>query len=186
MRQDSLRRILVAAIPLSILALAIAGGVWFVMQKRSWVEANLEKIEARHARLLGLREQGDEVSKARDSASSQMRQYVYDATQDSTQTGNAAQQKIRSILTAAGLQVVSSQVLPVKEERGFERIPLTVTAEGELLALQSALAVLSSQQPAVLLNELDVQVQGALLTANPKQATKLLVRLGLGVLRERQ
>lgn len=108
-------------------------------------------------------------------------QYVYPSDQDATQAGNAAQERIRNIFTSAGLQVISSQVLPAKEEKGFDRIPLTVRAEGELLALQSALAVLSSQMPIIVINEVEVQVRSAPSNAEPYLATLF----NLSVLRER-
>ena len=110
---------------------------------------------------------------------------MYPASQEETQTGNLAQQKVRGILSAAGLQIISSQVLPPQEGDRFDSIPLSVRAEGDMLALQSALAVLSSQQPAIFLDELGIQLIGSLTQANHKFAPKLGIQLSLNVLRER-
>ena len=72
-------------------------------------------------------------------------------------------------------------MLPPKAEKGFDRIPLTVRTEGELLALQSALAVLSSQAPVIVIDELEVQVR-----SNPPNAEPhLAAQFNLSVLRER-
>ena len=95
------------------------------------------------------------------------------------------QQKVRDLLTRAGLTVVSSQVLPPKEEKGFDRIPLSVRAEGEVLAVDSALAVLSEQLPVMLLSDVEVRNQGALQSMNEKMAPRLTLQLSLSVLRER-
>mgnify|MGYP000529472392 CR=1 FL=1 len=69
--------------------------------------------------------------------------YSHAPDQDSNQIGNDAQQRVRSLLTAAGMTISSSQVLPSKEESGLERIPLSVRAEEQafaLLALQAPVA----------------------------------------------
>ena len=135
--------------------------------------------------MLGLERQGAEIESVLAQANQSRVQYTYPAGQDANQTGNIAQQKIRDVFSAAGLQVTSSQVLPSKEDKAFDRIPLTLRAEGDLLAVQAALAVLSSQLPVIVVDDLDIQVVGGLANANPKFAPKLTVQFGLSILRER-
>jgi general secretion pathway protein M len=166
------------------LAPVIAGG-WYVCRKHLWGVERLAQIEPRHARLLGLELQRADIEAAKLKASELRRQFVYPAAQDDAQTGNQAQQKVRDIFSSAGLQVLSSQVLPSKEEKGFDRIPLVVRAEGEMLAVQSALAVLGNQQPIIVIGEIDIQVQGGLANLNPKLAPRLSAQFSLSVLRER-
>lgn len=168
-----------------ILLLPFAWGGYYMAQKHHWAQTKLAELEPRYARLKGMQEQSGELSSALARAQALRLRYVYPATQDATQAGNAAQQRVRDIFSSAGLQIISSQVLPPKIEKGFDLIPLTVRAEGEILALQSALAVLSSQVPIIVLNELDVQVQGGLGNVNPKLAPRLSAQFGFSVLRER-
>ena len=114
-----------------------------------------------------------------------MAAYVYPSAQDAVQVGNEVQQKMRGVLSSAGLTVVSSQVMPVKDskdDKEFERIPLTVRAEGELLAVYLALAALSEQRPAVLLDSVNVQTSGPPL----KGIQRMAVQLNLLVLRARK
>ncbi len=80
---------------------------------------------------------------------------------------------------------ISSQVLAAKTDKAFDQIPLVIRAEGDFLALQSALAVLSSQAPLVLITEMDVQVQGGLINIIPTLAPRLSVQFNLSVLKER-
>ena len=70
-------------------------------------------------------------------------------------------------------------MLPPKEEKGFERIPLSVRAEGEMLALQTALAGLAEQKPAILIDTMVVQGYGAPV----KGVQTLAVQFGFSVLR---
>lgn len=185
MKSLVLRRAAIIALVSAVAMLPIAAGALYVLQKYTWGKERLAQIAPRHARLLGLETQRTELQEARKRAFELRAQYVYPATTDETQMGNMAQQKVRDLLTSAGLQVISSQVLPSKEDKGFDRVPLVLRAEGELLGLQSALSVLSSQQPVIVINELDVQVLGGLANLNPKLPPRLSAQFTLSVLRER-
>lgn len=185
MQRTNLRQgaLLIGSIFVCLLPFVMAGG--YVMHKHQWAQVRLEELEPRYARLAGLKEQQADIGAALERALVMRAQYVYPAVADANQTGNMAQQRVRDILSAAGLQVVSSQVLPAKEEKGFDRIPLSVRAEGEWLAVQSALAVLGSQTPVILINELDIQIPGGLANLNTKVAPRLAATFNLSVLRER-
>ena len=176
--------ILLCTVLLVLLPLVV-GGI-YVAKKHMWAQARLSEFEPRFARLRGLDLQRDEIDLARERALKIRAEYVYPAAQDVAQTGNAVQQKVRELLTTAGLTVVSSQVLPSKDEHGFDRIPVTVRAEGELLAVDSALSVLGEQLPVMLLSDVEVRNQGVLQGMNEKVAPRLTLQLTLTVLRERQ
>jgi general secretion pathway protein M len=92
---------------------------------------------------------------------------------------------VREVFAGAGLQIIASQVLPAKADKGFDLIPLTIQAEGDALALQSALTVMPGLKPAIVVNDLDVQLQGGLRAAKEDVAPRLTIRLTLSVLRER-
>ena len=54
-----------------------------------------------------------------------------------------------------------------------------------MLAVQSALAVLSNQVPVIIINELEILLPGGLSNANPKVTPRLAASFNLSVLRER-
>ena len=171
--------VLVVTVIVLLLPLVLLGG--YIAHKYQWAQTRLAELEPRYARMQGLEQQRADLEAVLARAQAARVQYVYPAGQDATQAGNAAQQRVRDIFSGAGLQVISSQVLPPKAEKGFDRIPLTVRTEGELLALQSALAVLSSQAPVIVIDELEVQVR-----SNPPNAEPhLAAQFNLSVLRER-
>ena len=171
--------VLAGTVIVLLLPLALLGG--YIAQKHQWAQARLAELEPRYARLQGLEQQRTDLEATLARAQAARTQYVYPAGQDSTRAGNEAQQRVRDIFSGAGLQVISSQVLSPKAEKGFDRIPLTVRTEGELLALQSALAVLSNQVPVIVINELEVQVRSSPPNAEPH----LAAQFNLSVLRER-
>ncbi|WP_298214156.1 type II secretion system protein GspM [Acidovorax sp.] len=185
MNKPALRRGVIVALCAVIVLLPLLWGGLFVWRKYVWVSDNLARIEPRHARLLGLESQGADLAGMLQRTQAMRAQFVYPASQDDAQTGNLAQQKVRSIFASAGLQVISSQVLPSKENKGFDRIPLSVRVEGEMLALQSALAVLGNQQPVIFMDDINIQLVGGLSQANMRVAPKLAVQFNFSVLRER-
>ena len=135
--------------------------------------------------MAGLLANKDNLLQAADRANAQVTAYVFPASQDAVQLGNEVQQKMRGVLSSAGLTVVSSQVMPAKDskdDKEFERIPLTVRAEGDLLAVYLAMAALSEQKPAILLDGFNLQTSGPPV----KGLQRMAVQLNLLFLRARK
>ena len=167
---------------LTVLVLAtplIAGGLYFY-NKHQWALARLYELEPRFARFVGMEAGQKELAKATEHAQTLLQQYVYPQDKDLSQAGNDAQQRVRDILSAAGLQVGSSQVLPPKVDASFDRIQLTVRAEGELAGLQGALIGLSTLKPAIFVDNMTASVMG---TPRAEVPQKLAIQLSLSALR---
>lgn len=177
------RQLLALVVSVGLLFVPVLLAGLYVFDKHRWASARLAELEPRHARLAGLASQERDIAAVLEQVQKAGEKYVYPASVDAAQAGNMAQQRIREIFSAAGLQINSSQVLPSKAEKGFERIPVSVRAEGDLLALQSALAVLSSQLPLMLVSEMDVQVIGGLQNVQQTVAPRLSVQFVFGVLK---
>ena len=154
---------------------------WYVAQKHHSAQSQITQVAPRHARLLGMQQHADDLDTALTQARALLGQYAYASSQDVSQAGNDAQQRIRSIFTAAGLDIVSSQVLAPKPDTPFDRIPLTVRAEGQLLTLQTALIGLENQTPAILIEGFSVNTIGAVKAETPQ---RLAILFNLSVLRE--
>ena len=167
---------------IALTLMALVGGVsyiaWGVKQR---AEQQLADIEPRHARLLGLLAAQSTLDGTMEKVQALRAELIYPSTQDAAQAGNAAQQRARDILTSAGLQVLSSQVLQPKEDTGFDRIALTFRTEGHAVALLGALVALRSQTPTLVVSELEVQSQ----STQPDAAPRLAVQLTLTVMRAR-
>ncbi len=172
------RLALAAAALLALLPLLALG--LYVLDLRHAAEQRIAELEPRHARLAGLVAGREALDKAEAAARAQLGEITYAAAQDLTQAGNDAQQRVRTVFTSAGLQLVSSQVLPANDEKQFDRIPLMVRLEGDLAALQTALVALSRQTPAILIDGLNIQSVG---TVRPDQPARLASQFNLSVLR---
>lgn len=151
---------LLALLMAGLLALLAAAGI-YVFQKHQWAQARLAELTPRYARLEGLLASQSEIGQAQTGAQALLARYVHPAAPDPGQTGNAAQQRVRDLFSAAGVQIVSSQVLPAKADKGFDTVPLSVRGEGDLVAVQAALVALAGQTPAIFLQGMAVQTVGA-------------------------
>jgi general secretion pathway protein M len=162
------------------LLLPLGGAAWFVWQKNKIAHAKLDEVEPRYARMLGLTANAAELTQSITQANALLARHVYPATQDVTQVGNSAQQRSRDFFTTAGMDVVSSQVLPVKPSQGFEKVALAMRVEGSLMALQTGFATMAASQPTVWVDGYTVQTVG---NVNAMQPVRLTVALNLYVLR---
>lgn len=177
-KRQTLAAVLLAVIV--VLPFLLAGA--YLSSKYRWASDRLSELEPRYARMLGLDSSRAELSRALSASVDTVNRYAYPASQDVSQAGNEAQQRVRDISTKAGLTLVSSQVLPAKTEGAFDRIPMVVRLEGDLPALQAALVVLQAQSPVLNFEGFSVQTIGAV---KAEVAQRLNIQLNLFVLRAR-
>lgn len=144
-------------------------------------EEKLQTLEPRYARLVGLALEKDQLTAALAATRSAVARHIYPGSRDISQAGNDAQQRVRDTFSRAGLEVLSSQVLPSKPSKQFDRIPITVRIEGEYLTLQTALASLPSLTPTLFVDGFNVQNVSA--ANKPDAPIRLVVQLELFVLR---
>jgi general secretion pathway protein M len=142
-----------------LLAVVVAAGQ-YVVRKHLWAAQRLEEIEPRYARLLGLRDSGAQLEEGLKQARDALPRLGHSAERDAAQVGNDLQQLARRALQSAGLSVTSSQVLPARGEAGFERIGVSLQAEGPLNGLQLALAALQAETPRLTFDSVLVQSSG--------------------------
>ncbi len=150
-----------AVILLALLSLLLLAGGAYVYGKHRVVRERLEQFEPRHARLQGLLQSQDQLSAAAQRQNALIDANTHASEQDATQVGNSALQQLRQLLTQAGCQVLSSQVLPARDDLPeFDRIPISLSIEADPQALQSALAAIESHQPAMVVTNLNLQING--------------------------
>jgi general secretion pathway protein M len=165
---------------LALLLPFVAGGL-YVRYHHQRVHGLLTDLEPRHARLSGLMQYQVELEALNGKASEELKRLAYPASQDVTQAGNDAQQRIRGIFVDSKLNVISIQVLPpLKDESRFDRVPVSLRVEGDLEGIQSALTKLAKQTPLVLVDNMSIQTIGAV---KPASVQRLAGQFGLSVLR---
>ena len=91
-------------------------------------------------------------------------------------------QKVRDLATARGLRVASSQSAAPRDEKGFDRIGLSLRVEGDWEQLVALLRELAQQRPAIFTNTLQL---GAQLRGLRDQPQSMFGQLDLYVLKER-
>lgn len=155
------RRALVSvAVTLGILLLLALLAGQYVVRKHLWAAQQLEQIEPRYARLMGLRDAGAALEEGLKQARAALPQLGHTAERDAVQVGNDLQQLARRALQTAGLSVTSSQVQPPRGEAGYERIVVSLQAEGALSGVQVALAALQAEAPRLAFDNVLLQSTG--------------------------
>ncbi len=132
-----------------LLAALLAFAVQFVFDQHRTATRRVHEAEPRVARLAGLAADAKRLQEAAATATQIVLHHAYPATRDASQAGNDAQQRVRELFSKGGLDVVSIQVLPARQQQQFDRIPISLRADGELVAMQATLAALPSLSPSV-------------------------------------
>lgn len=127
---------------------------WFL---RSDFVAEIESIQPRTARLLGIVESFDQLELASNGVSGVLQDLAYPADRDSATTAAAMQQDIRELMVDAGMSVSGSQILPARRTTGFDRLSLDITAEGNIDGLDDAFAGLKELRPLVFVESVSVK-----------------------------
>ncbi|MEZ5501597.1 MAG: type II secretion system protein GspM [Halioglobus sp.] len=119
----------------------------------------IESVEPKTARLLGIMDSVEQLNIASGLASSRLQELAYGADRDSATVAAAMQQNIRELMTGAGLSISGSQILPQRKSEAFDRLSLDITAEGNIEALDAALTSLESMRPLVFIESLKISPQ---------------------------
>lgn len=165
-----------------VLLAVLAWAGWTVVAKYRQASEQLADIGPRHARLAGMLQNKELFAQSASALQANLAQFVYPATDDASQTGNAALQKVRDLATARGLRVASSQSAAPRDEKGFDRIGLVLRVEGDWEQLVALLRELAQQRPVIFTNTLQVGVQQRGLRDQPQS---MFGQLDLYVLKER-
>ncbi|MDG2047006.1 MAG: type II secretion system protein GspM [Halioglobus sp.] len=124
---------------------------------RSDFGAEIESIQPRTARLLGIAESFDQLRLASSGAEAILQDVTYSADRDSPTTAAAMQRDIRELLVNAGLSVSGSQILPARKSADFDRLSLDITAQGNIDELDQAFAGIQALRPLVFVESVDLK-----------------------------
>lgn len=166
---------------LVLLSMVVFAG-YTLWVKHNRVQGILVDLEPRYARLQGMLDRQADMVAVDAKAKELLLQLAFPATQDLAKTGNDAQQRIRSLFTDSRLDVISIQISPGKIEGQFDRISISLRVEGNLADIQTALARLAEQTPAILIDSMVLQTIGA---ARPASVQRIGGQFVLSVFRVR-
>lgn len=131
----------------------VLSGLWSI---RAEYQADIDRLQPRIARMRGLIQHEDQLRESASKVGGSVVGVVYPASDDRATVSAALQTKVRQILTDAGMSVANSQVLPVRERENFDYIGIKLTANGDVVALDTALTGLAAYMPLLLVESIDV------------------------------
>jgi len=120
----------------------------------------LTDVGPRHARVAGLLQGSERLAQQAQALKNNLLDYVYPADGDAGQIGNLTLQRVRDAASARGLRVASSQVAAPREDKGFDRIGLSLRVEGDWASMQALLTELARQRPAIYSQTVQLNAQG--------------------------
>lgn len=150
------RTALICGLTLLLPALLYLSGLFGLWGARNESQAEIDRLEPRIARLMGLTAYEEQLRAAAVAVDTQVLDLFYPATEDQTTVAAALQTSVRDIFTETGLSVSNSQVLPVRERGSFDYISVKLTVSGELAALDEALVGIADYLPLLLVESIDV------------------------------
>ena len=139
-----------------VLLLALYWLLQFWLLRSDFV-AEIETIQPRTARLLGIAESFDQLKRVSSGADAALQDLTYSSDRDSPTTAAAMQRDIRELMVSRGLSVSGSQILPVRKSTGFDRLSLDITAQGNIDELDQAFAGIQALRPLVFFESVDVK-----------------------------
>ncbi|MFT4519768.1 MAG: general secretion pathway protein M [Halioglobus sp.] len=151
------RPTIVVAATLAPLALLVLYWMLHFFLLRQDFVADIDNIQPRTARLLGMVDSLQELEMASSYAGGVLEELAYPAGRDSANTAVAMQKDIRELMTDAGLSVSGSQILKKRKSEEFDRLTLEISAQGNIDALEEALANLETMRPMVFIKSINVK-----------------------------
>ena len=124
---------------------------------RGGYQSEIDRLQPRIARIVGLIKSEEQLQASAGQLGFQVLNLVYPPDEDSAAVSAALQKDVREIMTAAGLTVLNSRILPVIQEDKFDRIGLSLTVSGSLDALDAALLAMADYAPVLLVDSMDIK-----------------------------
>lgn len=153
-----------------------------LLSRYRWANEVIASIEPRYARLIGLEEVGDAVLTSRVRVDVALARVAYPAEIEIGRIGTDLQQRVRRIADEHDIRVSGSQILPLREEKGFVVVTVNGTMDSEVDALGTFLLALADEQPPIVVEKLLVQAprpgrRGEVNTRVTVQSTMSVIRL---------
>ena len=167
-------------LPLLLVLYAVAG-MW---SARAGYQSDIDYLTPRLARLQGLLGQQELLRASHEQALAATGSLLFAAAQDRATVATNLQTRVRKLLSDAGLSVSNSQVLPGREQAGFDYIGVRLSVTGTLDALDAALDALAQERPLLLVQSMDVKPARA--RRSQPQSQNITATLQLLSLREVQ
>jgi general secretion pathway protein M len=141
---------------------------------RSEGAADIDRLEPRLGRLLGLLQSEETLKQSAGVAKQSIEGLVYNASENAESVAASLQTSVRQILTDAGLEVADSQVLPPVTKGAFERVGLRLTARGPLAGFDVALAEIAAFRPMLLVETVEARPLRTNNSRSPDQTVQSL------------
>jgi general secretion pathway protein M len=148
---------LVVGLTLVALLLALLYAIGSLWSLRQEFVGTIDQLKPRIARLNGITQSEEQLAAAAALIEESLLELAYPAEGDVATASANMQQRVRTLLSGAGLTVVGSQILPPVQQEGLQLLRLDVSAQGSVDGLEAALADIREVRPVVMIATLSVK-----------------------------
>ena len=146
----------IVGLTLLVPAILFLDALFGLISVRQTYQGDVENLERRISRLRGLVAVEEVLRESTARVDTQVQGLFYPVSADQAEVSATLQTDVRRTLVESGLSVKNSQVLPVRQRERFDYIGVKLMATGDLAGLDAALAALSTQKPALVIESLDI------------------------------
>lgn len=129
---------------------------FYLSYKHEQIDSVLSDVEARYARLLGMKDVASDIDGALKLAQADLSKAAFGVETTSDRIGTDIQQRVRRMAEASSVDVAGSLALPVKSLAGFEQVLVSVTLDGTLAGLRNVFVDLGVERPHLYLDAVTI------------------------------
>lgn len=115
-------------------------------------DRQVDNLRPRLERLEGLAMAEGELRESAARIDDTLLELAYPVSADAAVTATKMQQRVRELMTRAGMSVVGSQILPPMDEQELQILRLELNLAGDIVALDQALRALRELRPLAIID----------------------------------
>ena len=152
------QRWLAVGLLLLVVTLVVFAGIVPLVSAGLAYHEERQELAFRLQRYLQIVNRKDSVNESIDRIKRQYREQGYFSNRDTVALASADLQKfIKAAVTQAGGELTSTQVLPSRNQSGFNQISIKVRMSGDIETLRTALHEIESSVPIVIIDQIDIR-----------------------------
>lgn len=181
-RRDAAFIAITLAVPVFLLLVVVID----LFGMRAGYQGEIDRLEPRIARLMGLAAQEDELGSAASAVDARLLDLVYPITEDRASVSASLQKNVRDIFSDTGMVINNSQMLPIEQNEGLDRISVKVTASGSLDALDTSLSDVASYRPLLMVESMEIHPGRGASARGQRQPQTVVATIQILALRQAQ
>ena len=179
-RSIALSRFAVLFVPMLAIGLFVCMPGYLLFDFNARIEKEIEQLSARYSRQKSLQVAGPLIANSLNESNLELRKRLYIANNELNKFSNEFQESVKAMFVGAGVEVISTIILPVRNDKGVEEVTVEIRMEGTYEKIYNALESIGSHSPRLFVRSMSLQSAGAI---KPKEPVRMSGNIKIGVQR---